>query len=461
MRKIIPLVVVALISSIASYFIFEKFQAPTQSTQQTYTSEFSTSPRMVNTNFSPDSAAFEVDFTKTVEKVIDGVVHVKNIGHYDRQQTWWMRSLYGERMPDKVGTGSGVVVSPDGLIITNNHVIDEASTIEITTNDNKTYEAELIGTDAYTDIAVLKIKGNHRFDYLTFGDSDATNVGEWVLAVGNPFNLNSTVTAGIISAKSRDLNQRDQKNQSFIQTDAAVNVGNSGGALVNTQGELVGINTAITSVGGGFVGYSFAVPSNIARKVFEDILEYGNVQKGLLGVAGRALDSKMAEQLDLNETEGFYIQTLQEGMGAESAGLAPKDIIKSVDGNKINKFSDLTGYLSTKRPGDQVAVDYIRDGVRKKVTVELKKLKRTFFHNMELKNLNPKEKKERDLENGVEIINNNNRTLYMYGIGEGSILLEINGQSIDDISQLDAFPEEDIESLLILTPDDERIIFRN
>jgi S1-C subfamily serine protease len=165
--------------------------------------------------------------------------------------------------------------------------------------------------------------------------------------------------------------------------------------------------------------------------------------------------------LDLNETEGFYIQTLQEGMGAESAGLAPKDIIKSVDGNKINKFSDLTGYLSTKRPGDQVAVDYIRDGVRKKVTVELKKLKRTFFHNMELKNLNPKEKKERDLENGVEIINNNNRTLYMYGIGEGSILLEINGQSIDDISQLDAFPEEDIESLLILTPDDERIIFRN
>ena len=176
MKKIIPLVVVALISSIASYFIFEKFQAPTQSTQQTYTSEFSTSPRMVNTNFSPNSAAFEVDFTKTVEKVIDGVVHVKNIGHYDRQQTWWMRSLYGERMPDKVGTGSGVVVSPDGLIITNNHVIDEASTIEITTNDNKTYEAELIGTDAYTDIAVLKIKGNHRFDYLTFGDSDATNV---------------------------------------------------------------------------------------------------------------------------------------------------------------------------------------------------------------------------------------------------------------------------------------------
>ena len=286
---------------------------------------------------------------------------------------------------------------------------------------NKTYEAELIGTDAYTDIAVLKIKGDHRFDYLTFGDSDAANVGEWVLAVGNPFNLNSTVTAGIISAKSRDLNQRDQKNQSFIQTDAAVNVGNSGGALVNTQGELIGINTAITSVGGGFVGYSFAVPSNIARKVFEDILEYGNVQKGLLGVAGRALDSKMADQLDLSETEGFYIQTLEEGMGAERAGLAPKDIIKSVDGNNINKFSDLTGYLSTKRPGDRVAVDYIRDGVRKTVTVELNKLKRTFFYGMELKNLSSQEKKQRDLSRGVKITSANNRILSMYGIGEGFV----------------------------------------
>ena len=461
MRKLIPLVAVALISSMVSYLIFEAFQTSTQSIQQAYTSEYSSFPRMVNTSFNSNSAAFEVDFTKTVEKVIDGVVHVKNIGQYDRRQTWWMQSLYGERMPDKVGTGSGVVVSPDGLIITNNHVIDEASTIEITTNDNKTYEAELIGTDAYTDIAVLKIKGDHRFDYLTFGDSDAANVGEWVLAVGNPFNLNSTVTAGIISAKSRDLNQRDQKNQSFIQTDAAVNVGNSGGALVNTQGELIGINTAITSVGGGFVGYSFAVPSNIARKVFEDILEYGNVQKGLLGVAGRALDSKMADQLDLSETEGFYIQTLEEGMGAERAGLAPKDIIKSVDGNNINKFSDLTGYLSTKRPGDRVALDYIRDGVRKTVTVELNKLKRTFFYGMELKNLSSQEKKQRDLSRGVKITSANNRILSMYGIGEGFVLLEINGQSIDDISKLDGFPEEDIESLLILTPDDERIIFRN
>ena len=403
----------------------------------------------------------DIDFTQTVDKVINGVVHIKNIGVYNRQQSWWMRNLYGEDMPEKIGTGSGVVVSPDGLIITNNHVIDEASTIEVTTNDNKTYEAELIGTDAYTDIAVLKIKGNQQLDFITFGDSDASRVGEWVLAVGNPFNLNSTVTAGIISAKSRDLNQRDQKNQSFIQTDAAVNVGNSGGALVNTQGELVGINTAITSVGGGFVGYSFAVPSNIARKVFEDILEFGNVQKGLLGVSGRALDSKTAATLDVEETEGFYINELEEGLGAQAAGLLPNDIIKSVDGTKINRFSDLTGYLSSKRPGDRVEVVFIRAGIRKKVLVELKKRNRSFFYGLELKNLEPEEKRERDLDSGIKVTDSANRYLSMYGIGEGAVILEINGETIQDISNLDRFDEQSIETILFLTAENERVIFRD
>jgi len=462
MKKIIPLVVVALFSSLCSYFVFQTLQpTPLFSESKKEQELFNYPVRVQPANFSSNPLPMDIDFTQTVDKVINGVVHIKNIGVYNRQQSWWMRNLYGEDLPEKIGTGSGVVVSPDGLIITNYHVIDEASTIEVTTNDNKTYEAELIGTDAYTDIAVLKIKGNQQLDFITFGDSDASRVGEWVLAVGNPFNLNSTVTAGIISAKSRDLNQRDQKNQSFIQTDAAVNVGNSGGALVNTQGELVGINTAITSVGGGFVGYSFAVPSNIARKVFEDILEFGNVQKGLLGVSGRALDSKTASTLDVEETEGFYINELEEGLGAQAAGLLPNDIIKSVDGKKINRFSDLTGYISSKRPGDRVEVVFIRAGIRKKVLVELKKRNRYFFYGLELKNLEPEEKRQRDLDSGIKVTDSANRFLSMYGIGDGAVILEINGETIKDISNLDRFDEQTIETILFLTAENERIIFRD
>lgn len=460
MKKIIHLVLVACISSLFSYLVFDHFNPVTPPLKDTQNRNYNL-PTVTPVNYPLNTTALENDFTKTIDKVIDGVVHIKNIGSYDNRQSWWMRNLYGENMPEKIGTGSGVVVSSDGLIITNNHVIDDATSIEVTTNDNKTYEAELIGTDAYTDIAVLKIKGEHQFNYITFGDSDSAKVGEWVLAVGNPFNLNSTVTAGIISAKSRDLNQEDQKNQSFIQTDAAVNVGNSGGALVNTKGELVGINTAITSVGGGFVGYSFAVPSNIARKVFEDILEFGNVQKGLLGVSGRALNSKIAEYLEIEETEGFYIMELEEGLGAKAAGLQTKDIIKSVDGTKINKFSDLTGYLSSKRPGDLVSVIYVRDGVQKTVVVELKKLSRTRFYSMELKNLSPEEMRKKELDKGVMIVNTNNRILSMYGIEEGSVILEINGEAITDISALENINEDTIESILFLTPANERIIFRN
>ena len=249
-----------------------------------------------------------------------------------------------------------MIISPDGYIITNNHVIENATKIEVTTNNNKVFEAKLIGTDQSTDIAVLKINSKEKLPYLFFGNSENTKIGEWVLAVGNPFNLTSTVTAGIISAKSRDLNENDRKNQSFIQTDAAVNMGNSGGALVNTRGELIGINTAITSMSGGFVGYSFAVPSNIARKIFEDILEFGDVQKGLLGVSGRSLNSQYSDFLKIEETEGFYIADIEEGMGAQKAGLKKGDIIVKVDNVKINSFSDLTGYFGTKNPNDIGAI---------------------------------------------------------------------------------------------------------
>ena len=313
------------------------------------------------------------DLTYAAGKTIDAVVHVKNTSIVEESDSWALQFFYGDDSKKKVGTGSGVIISPDGYIITNYHVIENSSEVIVTTNNNKEYEAEIIGFDEVTDIAVLKIDSNIKLDYIFFGDSDSTLIGEWVLAVGNPYNLNSTVTAGIVSSKSRDLNEYDQKNQSFIQTDAAVNFGNSGGALVNIQGELIGINTLIQSMTGGYVGYSFAVPSNTVRKIFEDIIEYGDVQKGLLGVRGVALKSSYSRQLNINETEGFYIDEIEEGFGADSAGLSRGDIIKSVDGFKINRFSDLSGYLSSKRPGDRVEVNYVREGKLKTAIVILKK----------------------------------------------------------------------------------------
>ncbi len=313
------------------------------------------------------------DLTFSASKTIDAVVHVKNTSIVEESDSWALQFFYGDDSKKKVGTGSGVIVSPDGYIITNHHVIENSSEVIVTTNDNKEYEAEIIGFDEVTDIAVLKIKSDINLDYIFFGDSDSTLIGEWVLAVGNPYNLNSTVTAGIVSSKSRDLNEYDQKNQSFIQTDAAVNFGNSGGALVNIQGELIGINTLIQSMTGGYVGYSFAVPSNTVRKIFEDIIEYGDVQKGLLGVRGVALKSSYSRQLNINETEGFYIDEIEEGFGADTAGLTRGDIIKSIDGFKINRFSDLSGYLSSKRPGDKVEVDFVREGRLKTAIVTLKK----------------------------------------------------------------------------------------
>jgi len=313
------------------------------------------------------------DLTYAASKTIDAVVHVKNTSIVEESDSWALQFFYGDDSKKKVGTGSGVIISPDGHIVTNYHVIENSSEVIVTTNDNKEYEAEIIGFDEVTDIAVLKISSDINLDYIFFGDSDSTLIGEWVLAVGNPYNLNSTVTAGIVSSKSRDLNEYDQKNQSFIQTDAAVNFGNSGGALVNIQGELIGINTLIQSMTGGYVGYSFAVPSNTVRKIFEDIIEYGDVQKGLLGVRGVALKSSYSRQLNINETEGFYIDEIEEGFGADSAGLTRGDIIKSVDGFKINRFSDLSGYLSSKRPGDRVEVNFVREGKLKTVIVTLKK----------------------------------------------------------------------------------------
>ena len=325
----------------------------------------------VSGQISLNSVEETVNFTSAAEKTLPTVVHVKNTtlskGYTSYEDLFFGRS----QQRAQIGTGSGVIISVDGYIITNNHVIEGAQSIEITTNNNKTYTAELIGTDSSTDIALLKIKPLEPLSYLTFGDSNLAKVGEWVLAVGNPFNLTSTVTAGIISAKSRDLS--GQNTQSFIQTDAAVNPGNSGGALVNTNGELIGINTAITSKTGSYIGYSFAVPSNIARKVIEDLMEFGNVQNGILGVIGGELNSKNSKEFGVNETEGFYVNDIQKGTGAEKAGLQKGDIIQRIDGVTISKFSDLKGFLNTKNPNDTVEVLILRGDKQMNIIVTLEK----------------------------------------------------------------------------------------
>ena len=367
---------ISLFCSILTFFVFNKLIKNKDidyevSYEIDNVPQYSLNALSNQSNFSSSSSL--PDLTFAASKSIDAVVHVKNTSIVEESDRWSLQFFYGDDSKKKVGTGSGVIISPDGYIITNYHVIENSTEVIVTTNDNKEYEAEIIGIDEVYDIAVLKINSDLNLDYVFFGDSDSTLVGEWVLAVGNPYNLNSTVTAGIISSKSRDLNEYDQKNQSFIQTDAAVNFGNSGGALVNTKGELIGINTLIQSMTGGYVGYSFAVPSNTVRKIFEDILEYGDVQKGLLGVRGVALNSPYSKQLNINETEGFYIDEIESGYGADLAGLTRGDIIKSIDGFKINRFSDLSGYLSSKRPGDKVKVKFVRDGKLETAEITLKK----------------------------------------------------------------------------------------
>ena len=402
------------------------------------------------------------NFVEVAKTTIDNVVHVKNSTNISNDFSL-EDLIFGRRQQRPlIGTGSGVIISPDGYIITNSHVVENADKIEITTNSNQTFDAELVGSDDQNDIALLKINSNEVLSYATFGDSDSTQIGEWVLAVGNPFNLNSTVTAGIISAKSRNLDPSGRTTQSYIQTDAAVNPGNSGGALVNTKGELIGINTAIQSQTGSYIGYSFAVPSNIARKVFEDIIEYGNVQKGLLGVTGFGLNSKSADELNLNLTEGFYINDVQTEMGAAKAGIVKGDVIISLDNIKIEKFSDLSGYLSTKRPGDIISVGLIRDTAKLNLNVVLEKNTNISFLGMQLRDMSIEELEEIDLSHGVKVSNNRNSSLYRMGIREGYILTEINSISIkktDDLSLINSNTK--INQMIFFSPEGEkeRLIF--
>ena len=377
------------------------------------------------------------DFVDVAKRTIDNVVHVKNSTNISNDFSL-EDLIFGKRQQRPlIGTGSGVIISPDGYIITNSHVVKNADKIEITTNSNQTFDAELVGSDDQNDIALLKINSNEVLSYATFGDSDSTQIGEWVLAVGNTFNLNSTVTAGIISAKSRNLDPSGRTTQSYIQTDAAVNPGNSGGALVNTKGELIGINTAIQSQTGSYIGYSFAVPSNIARKIIEDIMEFGVVQYGFLGVTGSSLNSSISKKLGTKDTEGFYINSVEEGSGANIAGIKSGDIIKQVDGININKFSDLKGYLNSKRPNDIVKIKLKINSKEKLVSVKLNKNERIQFYLIGiLKNMSKDELIKSNVSSGVKIseFNNNYKKYWQdYGIRIGNIVKSINGNKIHTI----------------------------
>lgn len=389
---------------------------------------------VVNASYTPTSAKGaginEVDFTNAAENTVNAVVHVKNIT-ISKAPTNIFDIFYGTsgKVVPQVGTGSGVIISSDGYIVTNNHVISRANQLQVTLNNNRTYNAELIGTDPNSDIALIKIDPDEKLPYLAFGDSDHTKIGEWVLAVGNPFNLTSTVTAGIVSAKARNLG----KNQSFIQTDAAVNPGNSGGALVNTNGDLIGINTAITSQTGSYVGYSFAVPSNIAKKVIQDILEYGNVQKGFMGIRPAPVNTRDAIEKGINNIDGVYIEYIEEESAAEEAGIEIGDIIKKVDEIDVHKYPDLTGYLSTKRPGDTLEFVINRKDEQLVLPLTLKERQTLVVPEMglEVKNLTEHDKKVYKTKTGVKIIGVPER-YRGYGLSE-KVIVKIDDQEIGNI----------------------------
>jgi len=404
---------------------------------------------VVQTNYIPTSnyIAETTDFTKAAEATVNAVVHVKNVSVSSSNPL--LELFYGSEAGGQkttIGTGSGVIISPDGHIITNNHVIKGAKELEITLNNRKTYKAVVVGVHESSDIALIKIEATD-LPYVAFGNSDNIKVGEWVLAVGNPFNLTSTVTAGIVSAKARNIHISRERRmiESFIQTDAAVNPGNSGGALVNVRGELVGINTAITSQTGSFVGYSFAVPSNIAKKVIEDLMEFGDVQTAYIGILPSELDSEFAKELNFNATEGVLIASVTENGGAKASGLKKNDIIIKMDDIKISKFSDMQGFLSAKRPGNIINVLALRDGVEKQFKVKLAnqfgkytidKFDFTKYNLGELKKISKKDASKYKINYGVEIISLKNKDFYKLGVKNGDIILKIDDKklyNVDDI----------------------------
>ncbi len=348
-----------------------------------------------------------------------------------------------------LASGSGVIISDDGYIVTNNHVVQNAFELEVTLNDRRVYPAKVIGTDASTDLALLKIDETH-LPFLLFEDSDKVKVGEWVLAVGNPFNLTSTVTAGIVSAKARNINILGLENsiESFIQTDAAVNPGNSGGALVNTHGGLIGINAAIASNTGSYSGYSFAIPANLAKKVVSDLKEYGRTQRAYLGISYKEIDAKTAKERGLEEVKGISIESVYSNSAASHSGLQKGDILLKIDGKEINMQSELTETLGVKHPGDSVVLSIDRGGeLLEKVAVlenkfgkaELLKNDQLVIMGATIEALGPDELMKLNLAKGFEVVQIENGALQVAGIQKGFIITELNNHSIQSLEELNTY----------------------
>jgi Do/DeqQ family serine protease len=432
MKKFGSLVLVSLLSGAVTLGTYKLFLEPKSTGKITLASP--------NYNKNVSLGAENIDFTTAAENTIHAVVHVKNKTISKVPYLDFFYGYRGDREQTQIGTGSGVIITEDGYIVTNNHVIQNATELEVTLNNNKSYQAKLVGTDSKMDIALLKIEADEKLPYTVFGNSDEIKVGEWVLAVGNPYNLNSTVTAGIISAKARNLT--NDGIQSFLQTDAAVNPGNSGGALVNTRGELIGINTMITSPTGSYTGYSFAVPSNIARKIIEDLMEFGNVQRGILGIEGGELNSNYAKEIGVKTTQGFYINRVTKNSGAEKAGIQKGDIIVQLDDKKINGFAELTAYINTKRPNEIVQVRIIRDEKEKTIPVKLskKELLNYEINGIEFEDIDTADKKQFNLKEGVKIKSISNSEYGEYAdLLKGAIILSIDGQKLKDMEAVSSY----------------------
>ncbi len=453
LKKFSFTIAIALVSAFVAVWAYSRFfnnpQVVTVAEQQAV--------RYANLPSAPQGEA--PDLTYAAENSVHAVVHVKVQSTSDMNEMmpysdnpfyqWFYGDRYQNQQPRvQQSSGSGVIISNDGYIVTNNHVIDDADDIEIVLNDNTEYKAKLIGTDVNTDIALLKIDAED-LPCLTFGNSDALKLGEWVLAVGNPFNLTSTVTAGIVSAKARNIgiNSGDMRIEAFIQTDAAVNPGNSGGALVNMNNELVGINTAIASQTGSYTGYSFAVPSSIVQKVVNDLKDYGQVQRALLGVQIQDISNDLIEQndLDLDKIEGVYIAEVNKGSGAEEAGLENGDVILSVDGIDVNSTSELQIEISKHKPGDVVNVLIKRDNNSKPYNVTLRNMQGNTniittsedeFLGAKFDNVSENEKSQLRINHGIKIAELHNGKLKDAGIEEGFIIAYANKNAIDEVNDL-------------------------
>ncbi len=394
------------------------------------------------------------DFVEAAESTVQAVVHVKTKSARTSQRYNPFEDLFfgrpsTPRQYEVQGSGSGVVIGSEGYIVTNNHVIEGATEILVTTADNNEYEAELVGTDPTTDIALLKISAQS-LSPVSVANSDEVRLGEWVLAVGNPFNLTSTVTAGIISAKGRDINIIDEQSaiESFIQTDAAVNPGNSGGALVNTRGELVGINTAISSRSGSFEGYSFAVPSNLVMKVVADLKEFGKVQRAFIGINYNEMSPALASELDLEVTTGIYVAGVVSNGAAAEAGIEIGDVIVNLDGKPILTGADLTEAVGRKRPGERVSLVVNRKGKNRSFEVVLKNQLGTTelmtkeeevlaSYGAELRDLSVAEMRKLGLRRGVVVEEVLGGRFERAGIPDGFVIIKLNNVYIENAASFE------------------------